>query len=285
MKTAGEIIDPATGLKLTTAIGPVERIKWLEQVAGDARLGDADAAFAIFIQREIDRRVGFAYRGVKWFADRIGIAERTTKLRLASLAEHGHIIIQRRGPTPAAIHLVLKDVQESCTSTDLKDVQESCTSTDLKDVQESCLSDSQKRCNISVNEVQDSGKKKCKTHFSNDVKSYSCEPITQGVTQRITQGSAVASARASSARAAPSQVRERTDSGYTTASDGSSLTRLSARSLPPEERDRSADHPSLAGDESREPPQACETEAPKPKRRRIDYKALLAKLDLETSGH
>ena len=273
MKTAGEIIDPATGLKLTTAIGPVERIKWLEQVAGDARLGDADAAFAIFIQREIDRRVGFAYRGVKWFADRIGIAERTTKLRLASLAEHGHIIIQRRGPTPAAIHLVLKDVQESCTSTDLKDVQESC------------LSDSQKRCNISVNEVQDSGKKKCKTHFSNDVKSYSCEPITQGVTQRITQGSAVASARASSARAAPSQVRERTDSGYTTASDGSSLTRLSARSLPPEERDRSADHPSLAGDESREPPQACETEAPKPKRLRIDYKALLAKLDLETSGH
>ena len=141
MKTAGEIIDPATGEMVRTAIGPVERIKWLEQVAGDTRLGDADKSFAIAVQHFVHRRAGFAFCGEKGLAERAGVANRTARMRLASLSEAGHVFIQRRGPHPAALFLVLKDRQESC------------------------LSDSQKTGNILVNDRQESGQKTGKPHF------------------------------------------------------------------------------------------------------------------------
>lgn len=245
MNTTGEIINLTTGLKLTTAIGPVERIKWLEQVVEDARLGDADVRFAIVLQSFVNRAQGFAFCGEKGLAEKTRIRERTVRLRLATLIECGHVFSQRRGRKPAALFLIFFDRQDASRSK--RSVRVTLPAT------------------FQHFDRQESGTSTGKPRFSNAAKSDSCAPITQGVTQRITQGSAVASARASSARAAPSHVPQRTDSECA-ASDGSSLSRLTARELPSEEH--IPFDPSPAG-----------TENPKPKRCRIDYLALLARLD------
>ena len=257
MKTTGEVTDSKTGEMLTTAVGPVERIRWLEQVAGDARLGDADKSFAIALQSFVNRVEGFAYCGEKALAEKTRVAERTARLRLATLIGLGYVFRKRRGRKPAALFLIVSDRQDACRSNDQLDRQDASRSKRSVRVTRSAT--------FQQSDRQESGRSTGKPHFSNDAKSDSCEPITQREPRDITQGSAAASAARPQARAAASsQVRERAESEYA-ASDGSSLTH------------------SLAGTESRDYPQIGATEALKKKRHRIDYRAILARLDSEST--
>jgi hypothetical protein len=93
------------------ASGPVDRLRWLEQVAADARLGDADVRFAIAVQSFVNRRDGFAFASAGAIGERARVSERTARLRIAALTKCGYLRVERRGPHPAALILVVEPMK------------------------------------------------------------------------------------------------------------------------------------------------------------------------------
>lgn len=103
------VIDPATGTTVETAVGPVARLQWLEQVQADPRLGDADLAIAVSLVAFVNSGKGYAFAGHSAVAERARVDERTARRHIAKLIGAGHVLQIRRGRVPAALFLVLFD--------------------------------------------------------------------------------------------------------------------------------------------------------------------------------
>lgn len=227
------------------AASPLERLHWIGQVQGHPESTEEDVATAAAIARFVNSKVGHTFISFDALARILGVSRRRLFARLKRLKDRDHITVTRRGRAPPEISAILLP---DC----IPEVSHGGTSKPCPEVSHGGTSGKQP-------EVSSGDALRCRDDFVSPSKQTIPDAYNKGITgeykrraSEIDQPNEVIFSEPTEEEGAPSGARP-------TPTGGRSLTRRSARSRPPE-----------AG---------TKIEAPKRKRRTINYRAVLARLD------